>query len=93
MVAGCQSGEESAGNGNETVVTTNANQVSFDIPGMTWNGCATSVREALAGVDGVKGVSTDVNARTAVCTIDPDGFDQAAAVAALKKSQFPGTPK
>ena len=35
VVAGCQSGEESAGNGNETVVTTNANQVSFDIPGMT----------------------------------------------------------
>lgn len=35
VMAGCQSGEESAGDGNGTAVTTNANQVSFDIPGMT----------------------------------------------------------
>ena len=79
---------------NSTAPTTAANQVSFDVTGMTWaTACGAAVRETLAGLDGVDDVKVDFPNKTATCTIDPDKFDSDGAVAALKAANFPSTVK
>ncbi|MEO2023997.1 MAG: heavy metal-associated domain-containing protein [Pirellulaceae bacterium] len=56
-------------------------------------GCASSVRGALSELPGVTDVTVDVASKTATCSIDPETFDQQAALDALKEKGFPGKVK
>ena len=66
-----------------------AGQVVFSVPGMHCpDACAPTVERTLAGLTGVKGVKTDVKARTATLEVE-DGFDVEAAKEALAAASFP----
>ena len=65
-----------------------AGQVVFSVPGMDCVMCSPTVERTLAGLTGVKGVKTDVDARTATLEVE-QGFDVEAAKAALAGVEFP----
>ncbi|MCD1636725.1 cation transporter [Martelella mediterranea] len=44
---------------------------TFDVPGMTCALCPVTVRKAMEGVEGVRQVEVDFNARTATVVFDP----------------------
>lgn len=44
---------------------------TFDVPGMTCALCPVTVRKAMEGVEGVKSVTVDFDARTATVVFDP----------------------
>ena len=65
-----------------------AGQVVFSVPAMDCVMCSPTVERTLAGLTGVKGVKTDVAARTATLDVE-QGFDVEAAKAALAGVEFP----
>ena len=49
------------------------------------------VQEALEALPGVAQVTTDVNARTATCTVEKGKFDAEKAIAALSEAGYDST--
>jgi len=80
------------GTGNEAAVTGNMNRAVFQIDGMTCEGCATTVAQAIRQVPGVMAVEVSYEKRQAVvgteacCAVPKDKI-----LAALKKAGYSGT--
>lgn len=58
------------GTGNENAVTNDMNQAVFKVEGMTCEGCATTVAQAIRGVPGVRAVQVHYVTREAVVGTD-----------------------
>lgn len=59
------------GTGNETAVTENMNQIVIQIEGMTCEGCAATVAQAIRPVPGVQAVQVSYPEGTAIAGTDP----------------------
>lgn len=80
------------GTGNEAAVTGNMNRAVIQIDGMTCEGCATTVAQAIRQVSGVLAVEVSYEKRQAIvgteacCAVPKDKI-----LAALKKAGYSGT--
>ncbi|MBI1260631.1 MAG: heavy metal transporter [Rhizobiales bacterium] len=66
---------------------------TFDVPGMTCALCPVTVRKAMEGVEGVRQVEVDFNARTATVKFDPSVTTIEAIAAASANAGYPATVK
>jgi mercuric ion binding protein len=62
---------------------------TFDVPGMTCALCPVTVRKAMEGVEGVKTVEVDFDARTATVVFDPSVTTVEAIAAASANAGYP----
>jgi copper chaperone CopZ len=79
LQAGCEqtpavTGDNAAAGAKPSVVEGDVNTVSFNVPGMTCEGCAAMVEETLAGTSGIEKCSVDLEHKIANCKINPDKF-------------------
>lgn len=68
-------------------------QVSFDVPNMTCALCPVTVKAAMSGVDGVRSVEIDFDARSATVVFDPALTDAAAIAEASAMAGYPTNVK
>lgn len=66
---------------------------TFDVPGMTCALCPVTVRKAMEGVEGVKSVTVDFDARTATAVFDPSVTSIEAIAAASANAGYPAEVK
>lgn len=66
---------------------------TFDVPGMTCALCPVTVRKAMEGVEGVKSVTVDFDARTATVVFDPSVTTIGAIAAASANAGYPAAVK
>lgn len=66
---------------------------TFDVPSMTCALCPVTVRKAMEGVDGVRQVEVDFNARTATVVFDPSVTTIEAIAAASANAGYPAAVK
>ena len=79
------------GTGDKNAVTSDMNQVVIKIKGMTCEGCATTVAQAIRSVPGVQGVTVSYAKREAVVGTAPSQLvPKNEIVAALKKAGYGG---
>jgi copper chaperone CopZ len=64
------------------------NTVSFDVPGMTCEGCAAMVEETLAGAAGVEACTVDLEAKLATCKVDREKFKAEDVLKALAEAGY-----
>ena len=79
--------------GETTVVTDKMNRATFTIEGMTCEGCATTVAEAIKRVDGVLAVEVDYESKQATIGAEaccPVPIDEVKS--ALAKAGYAGEP-
>jgi copper chaperone len=62
------------------------NELTFSVPGMTCGHCEAAVKGEVGKVAGVAGVSVDLD--TKIVTVDGDGLDREAIVAAIDEAGF-----
>ncbi|PSM16055.1 MULTISPECIES: cation transporter [unclassified Nitratireductor] len=62
---------------------------TFDVPGMTCALCPVTVRKAMEGVEGVRQVEVDFDARTATVVFDPSVTTIEAIAAASANAGYP----
>ncbi len=62
---------------------------TFDVPGMTCALCPVTVRKAMEGVEGVREVEVDFEARTATVVFDPSVTTIEAIAAASANAGYP----
>lgn len=67
--------------------------VTFDVPGMTCALCPVTVRKAMEGVEGVRQVEVDFEARTATVVFDPSAATIEAIAAASANAGYPAAVK
>ena len=67
--------------------------VTFDVPGMTCALCPVTVRKAMEGVEGVKNVEVDFEARTATVVFDPSVTSIDFVAAASANAGYPAAVK
>ena len=67
--------------------------VTFDVPGMTCALCPVTVRKAMEGVEGVKKVDVDFEARTATVVFDPSVTSIDFIAAASANAGYPAAVK
>lgn len=68
-------------------------QVSFDVPDMTCALCPVTVKAAMSGVEGVKSVEVDFDARSATVIFDPALTDAATIAEASAQAGYPANVK
>ncbi|MFH1303676.1 MAG: mercuric transporter MerT family protein [Planctomycetota bacterium] len=79
------------GTGNNVAVTENMNRAVFQIEGMTCEGCATTVAQAIRQVPGVVAVEISYEKRRAVVGVKPGSpIPKEEILAALKKAGYSG---
>lgn len=79
------------GTGNNAAVTENMNRAVFQIDGMTCEGCATTVAQAIRQVSGVVAVEISYEKRQAVVGVKPGSpIPKEEILAALKKAGYSG---
>jgi len=61
-------------------------ELTFSVPGMTCGHCEAAVKGEVGKVAGVAGISVDLD--TKIVTVDGDGLDRAAIVAAIDEAGF-----
>jgi len=66
---------------------------TFDVPGMTCALCPVTVRKAMEGVEGVRQVEVDFDARTATVVFDSSVTTVEAIAAASANAGYPATVK
>jgi mercuric ion binding protein len=66
---------------------------TFDVPGMTCALCPVTVRKAMEGVEGVKKVEVDFEARTATVVFDPSVTSIDFIAAASANAGYPAAVK
>jgi len=66
---------------------------TFDVPGMTCALCPVTVRKAMEGVEGVRQVDIDFDARTATVVFDPSVTTIEAIAAASANAGYPAEVK
>lgn len=66
---------------------------TFAIEKMTCATCPITVKKAMQGVEGVKSVAVDFEAKTATANFDPKITDIAAIAAASKNAGYPAQPQ
>ena len=62
------------------------NELTLSVPGMTCGHCEAAVKGEVGKVAGVASVSVDLD--TKIVTVDGDGLDRAAIVAAIDEAGF-----
>ncbi len=62
------------------------NELTFSVPGMTCGHCEAAVKAEVGKVAGVAGIDVDLD--TKIVTVDGDGLDRAAIVAAIDEAGF-----
>nr|WP_020563100.1 cation transporter [Methylosarcina fibrata] len=65
--------------------------VTFDMQNMTCAMCSITIKKALQGVDGVKNVTVDADAKTATVTFDPQKTTLEALIKATTNAGYPAT--
>jgi mercuric ion binding protein len=65
----------------------------FDVPGMTCALCPVTVKKAMEGVEGVRQVDVDFDARTATVVFDPSMTTVEAIAAASANAGYPAAVK
>lgn len=66
---------------------------TFNVPGMTCALCPVTVRKAMEGVEGVRQVEVDFDARTATVVFDPSVTTIEAIAAASAKAGYPAAAR
>ncbi|WP_157018063.1 heavy-metal-associated domain-containing protein [Mesorhizobium xinjiangense] len=66
---------------------------TFDVPGMTCALCPVTVRKAMEGVEGVRQVEVDFDARTATVVFDPSMTTIETIAAASTNAGYPAAVK
>jgi copper chaperone CopZ len=96
LQAGCQptpvaSGDNASSAAKPAVVAGDVNTVSFNVPGMTCEGCAAMVEETLAGSAGIEACSVNLDAKLATCKINPAKFKADDVIKALADAGYQGS--
>ncbi|ANK81415.1 MAG: heavy metal transporter [Rhizobiales bacterium NRL2] len=80
-------------NAQSTNVATETATATFAIENMTCALCPITVRKAMEGVEGVRSVQTDLEARTATAVFDPRVVSPADIAAASTNAGYPARSK
>jgi copper chaperone CopZ len=88
LVAGCEQqvtgvGVDTSAGAKSVVREGDVNTVSFNVPGMTCEGCAAMVGDALAKSTGVENCTVDLEHKVANVKVDPAKFKAEDALKAL----------
>ena len=91
LIVGCQPPGETDDGGTDSNTSAVDNQdattlVKFSVPGITCEGCAASVQEALSGCQGVASVEVDATTKVATANTTAD-FDPQTALDTLAADQ------
>jgi len=78
------------GTGDENAVTSEMNQATIKVAGMTCEGCSTTVALAIRSVPGVEGVTVNYAKREAIVGAFSTPVPEAEILAALKKAGYSG---
>lgn len=79
-------------NAQSTAVATETVTVTFTIENMTCAMCPITVRKAMEGVEGVRSVEVDFEAKTATAEFDPSATSIADIAAASTNAGYPAKP-
>lgn len=80
-------------NAQSTTVLTEAAKQTFAVENMTCAMCPITVRKAMEGVDGVRSVDVDFEAKTATAVFDPSTTSVADIAAASTNAGYPAQPE
>lgn len=80
-------------NAQSTAVATETATQTFTIENMTCAMCPITVRKAMEGVEGVRSVQVDFEAKTATAVFDPSTTSAADIAAASTNAGYPARPE
>lgn len=84
---------QSEANAQSTTVATETATATFVIENMTCALCPITVRKAMEGVEGVRSVEVDFEAKTATVVFDPSAASPADIAAASTNAGYPAQPE